>query len=184
MFFHDKPGWSIALRIVLVLVLIGGMVWITRAAFYQGVAVGAGKVGPGYRMFSGDDDMMNFENQDGYHGEYMNSGNMLFHHPGAVRPYSGFAGPMGYHAGGGFATGAFHVIFGILGFFLLVKLIVGFGGMGMYRYGPMGWGPGGRGYHTGHHRHHDGHCSCCAGEHDEAGAPEKAPEGKSKKKSA
>ena len=45
MFFHDKPGWGITLRMDLVLVLIAGMAWVTRAAFYRGVAVGAGQMG-------------------------------------------------------------------------------------------------------------------------------------------
>ena len=184
MFFHDKPGWGIALRIVLVLLLIGGMAWITRAAFYKGVASGAGKVGPGFMMHSGDDDMAEFHHQDGYADYHGNSGYMSSHHPGTAMPHSGFGGPMGYRSGRGFGTGAFHFLFGILGFFLLLKLIFGFGRMGMHRYGPMGWGPGGRGYHGGHYRHHRCHCPECSGEGDEDVTPEKAPESKTKKKSA
>ena len=200
MFFHDKPGWGVALRIGLVLLLIGGMVFVTRAAFYKGVAAGAGNMGPGYMTFSGDDDMMEFHHDDGH----MESGDMFFHHPGNTMPhsgyagsmghysghagpmgqYSGYAGRMGHHSGGGFGTGLFHFIFGILGFFLLVKLIFGFGGMGMYRYGPMGWGPGGRPYHGGHYRHHRCYCPQCSSERDEEGTPEKGPASKPKKKSA
>ncbi len=202
MYFHDKPGWGIALRIGLVLLLIAGMAWVTRAAFYRGVAAGAGNMAPGFMAFSGDDDMMDF--QDGHMDNYGKSGEMFFHHPGTARPFSGTAGPMGhysgyagqmghysgyaspmsYHSGSGFATGFFHLLFGILGFFFLVKLIFGFGGMGMYRYGPMGWGPGGRGYHPGHYRHHRCHCPACSGEGDEEVTPEKAPASKSKKKVA
>ena len=33
MFFHDKPGWSIALRVILVLLLIGGVVWARPGSF-------------------------------------------------------------------------------------------------------------------------------------------------------
>jgi len=184
MFFHDKPGWGIALRIVLVLVLIGGMAWITRAAFYRGVAAGTRNVGPGFMMFSGDNDMEDFHHQDGYQDYHGNSGYMFSHHPGTARPYSGFGGPMGFHSGGSFGTGAFHFLFGILGFFLLLKLIFGFSGMGMHRYGPMGWGPGRRPYHPGHYYHHRGHCPHCYGEHGEDEAPEKAQESKPKKKSS
>ena len=194
MFFHDKPGWGIALRIVLVLLLIGGMVWVTRTAFYKGVAAGTGKMDPGYMMSSGDDDMMESHHKDGFMDDYGKSGEMFFHYKGKTMPHSGYAGSMGHysgyagrmgrHSGGGFGTGVFHFIFGILGFFLLVKLIFGFGGMGMYRYGRMGWGPGGRGYHGGHYRHHRCHCPECSGEGDEDVTPEKAPESKTKKKSA
>jgi hypothetical protein len=181
MFFHDKTGWGIALRIVLVILLIGGMVWITRAAFYQGVAAGAGRVGPGYMMFSGDDDMMDFHHPEGYQDNYGKSGEIFSHHPGTFRPYALSTGPMGYHSGGGFATGAFHFIFGILGVFLLIKLIFGFGSMGIHRYGPMGWDPGGRFYHPGHYYHHRGYCPCCCGEHEKDQTPKKAPEDKPKK---
>lgn len=193
MFFHDKPGWGIALRIVLVLLLIGGIVFVTRAAFYKGVAAGAGKTGPGYMTFSGDDNMMDFHHKEGYMDDYGKSGEMFYHHPGKTMPhsgytgsmghYSGYAGRMGHYSGGGFGTGLFHFFFGILGFFLLVKLIFGFGGMGMYRYGPKGWGPGGRGYHGGHYRHHRCYCPECTGEGDEEVTPEKAPASKTKKKS-
>ena len=184
MFFHDKPGWGIALRIVLVLVLIAGMAWITRAAFYQGVAAGARNVGPGYMMFSGDNNMEEFHHQDGFENYYGDSGYTFSHHPGTARPYAGFGGPMGFHAGGSFGTGAFHFLFGILGFFLLLKLIFGFGGMGMHRYAPMGWGPGRRPYHPGHYYHHRGHCPHCYEEHGEDEAPEKAQESKPKKKAS
>ena len=194
MYFHDKPGWGIALRIGLVLLLIAGMAWVTQAAFYRGVAAGAGNMTPGFMAFSGDDDMMDFHHQDDYQDFYGKSGDMFFHHPDTARPSQGFCGPMGhysgytspmsYHPGSGFATGFFHLLFGILGFFLLVKLIFGFGGMGMYRQGPMGWGPGGRFYHPGHYRHHRCHCPECSGEGDEDATPEKAPPSKSKKKVA
>ena len=184
MFFHDKPGWGIALRIVLVLLLIGGMVWITRAAFYRGVSAGAGNVGPGFMMFSGDDDMMDFHHQDGYGDYHGKPGYMFSHHPGTAMPHSGYTSPMGFHSGRGFGTGAFHFLFGILGFFLLLKLIFGFGSMGMHRYGPIGWGPGGRPYHRGHYYHHRGHCPHCSEEHDENEAPQKDKVSKPKKKVA
>ncbi len=184
MFFHDKPGWGIALRIFLVILLIGGMVWITRAAFYRGVAAGAGKMGPEYMMLSGDEDMMDFHHPEGFQDDYGKSGEMFFHHPGNSRPYARSAGPMGHHSGGSFTSSGFHMLFGFLGFLLLIRLIFGFGGVAMHRYGPMGWGPGGRGHHARHYYHHRDHCSCCCGEHDEEKAQEKAPEKKPKKKAA
>ncbi len=184
MFLHNKPGWGIALRIVLVLLLIGGMVWVTRAAFYRGVAAGAGNMAPGFMAFSGDDDMMDYHHQGDYQDFDGKSGEMFFHHPGTARPSHGFSGPMGhysgytspmsYHSGSGYATGFFHLLFGILGFFFLVKLIFGFGGMGMYRQGPMGWGPGGRFYHPGHYRHHRCHCPECSDEGERRGHSRKS----------
>lgn len=173
-FFHDKPGWSIALRIVLVLLLIEGLAWITRAAFYQGVAVGTGKVNPGYMMFSEDDDMMDFHHPDGdeFHDGF--SGYMFSHRPGSTRPYTGYGGPMGHHSEGSFISGFFHLLFGFLGFLLLIKLIFGFGGVGMYRYGPMDWGPGRQGHHGQHHHHH--RCDCNCDHRDKQPAPDEKPQ--------
>jgi len=175
--FHDKPGWGIALRVVLVLVLIGGMFWVTKAAYYQGLAAGAGKAAPGYMMFSGGEDDFDFHHMDGYRDHYQNSGGMFYHHPGKTTPYGGYPGHMGYPSGGSFASGFFHLLFGVLGFFLLARLIFGFGGM--HRYGPMG-----PGYHGGHYRYHRCNCPECAGEGMEEKAPEKAPASKTKKKVA
>jgi len=190
--FHDRPGWGIALRVVLVLLLIGGVVWTTHAAYLYGMAAGAGKTGPGYAMYADHDQMMDFHHQDGDYDEmmeshhqdgdqdyYHHSGEGFSHHPGSyshhggyagrMGHYSGHAGPMGHQSGGGFGTGVFHFIFGILGFFLLVKLIFGFGRFGMHRYGHMGWGPGGHGHHQGCQ------CNCNCGEHEEEKAPEEKP---------
>ena len=36
MFFKNKPGWSIALRILLVVLLVGGVYALTRGAYYKG----------------------------------------------------------------------------------------------------------------------------------------------------
>ena len=41
MFFQKNRGWGIAFRIIMVLVLIGGVVAITRGAFYMGYQRGA-----------------------------------------------------------------------------------------------------------------------------------------------
>lgn len=194
MYFHDKPGWGIALRIVLVLLLIAGVAWIARTAFYKGIAAGSVKMGPGYMMSSDYDDEMEFHHMDDYKDYDVKPGEMFYHHPGTTGSFHGFSGPMGHHSGyssqmnyysrGSHGTVFFHMLFGILGFLLLGKLIFGFGSMGMFRYGPMGWGPGGRGYHGGPYRYHRCHCPECSGEGDEEQAAEKAPASKSKKKVA
>lgn len=185
MFFQDKPGWGIALRVILVLLLIAGLAWALQAAFYKGYAVGAARTGPGGMMFLDEGYDMEFDRGEIFSGSFGERGGMFFHHTNSFRPYHGYAGGMGYPGGmgysphGSFGVGVFHVLFGILGFFLLAKLIFGLGGMGRFhRYGPMGWGPRGKGYHPGHYYHHSGGCPCCSGEEGEAEAPEEKPKKK------
>ncbi len=178
MFFQDKPGWAIALRVVLVLILIAGAVWAVQAAFYKGYAAGAGKDGYRSAMYFGDGDEMGFHHQDSYFGYDKGSKDMHFHHPGASRSFHGYPGGMGYPTFHSFGGGFFHIIFGILGLFLLGRLIFGFGGMSMYHR----YGPGGKGRHYGHYYHHAGHCPCCSEEDLDEQAPEAAAESKPTKK--
>jgi len=180
MFFHDKPGWAIALRIVLVLILIGGVAWAVQAAFYKGYAVGAGKDGYGSPMPFADGDEMGFHHQDTYFGHQRDSRAMLYHHPGANKPFHGYSGGMGYSSSHNFGGGFLHIILGILGLFLLGKLIFGFGGMRTYRR----YGPGGRGRHYGHYYHHPGHCPCCSEEGLDEEVPETSAETKTTRKTA
>ncbi len=134
---------------------------------------------------------MEFHRGEMFSGPYGEMDGMYFHHAEGYNPHfgprigRGYAGGMGYPGGmgysphGSFGVGVFHVLFGILGFFLLAKLIFGLGGMGRFhRYGPMGWGPRGKGYHPGHYYHHTGDCPCCSGEDGEAEAPEEKPKKK------
>jgi len=174
MFFHKNPVWGIVFRILLVVLLIGGVFAITRGAFYRGYAVGVGARGADLSRFSHDPGDMMFSNQRG------------------VTPFYGYPGGMDFHSRGGFGVGIWHILFGLLGLFLLVKFIMGFSYMSMYSRWDKHGDPEGKGYrmvppwfhspyYWHHQRYHD-EC-CCDDEKEEAAQEPAAPEKPKKKKS-
>lgn len=148
MFFHDKPGWGIAFRILMVVLLVVGIAALSRYAFYRGYSAGVGTVpdGMAFSKFHDTDSPMGFSNRF----EYMPHQGF----PGSMHD-QGYLGGMHYPTRVGFGGSGLHILFGILGFFLLVKLIMGMGGHRMYHRGPGYYG------HFRHHPHHGPyHCEC------------------------
>lgn len=167
MFFHNRSGWGIAFRILMVLLLIAGAIALTRVAFYKGYTIGAQAGGKDYSGYQGKEKPLDYH----YQKEYLPQKGYL--------PQHGYYSGKHYPPGGGFGGGALHIILGVLGLFLLVTLILGFGGMSMYhRYSPIGWGYRGPGHYYNHH----GHCPYCSGDHLDEEAPEVVEEKKPKKK--
>jgi hypothetical protein len=182
MFFHDKPGWGIALRIVLVLLLIGGAVWVTRAAFYQGYAAGVKQNGYQSGMFFGDGDKMESHHMDEFMTQQGYSNGMFFHHQGGSQFYRGYPGTMGYPARGGFGMTAVHFLLGILGVILLFKLVMGRGGMRYYGHRWMARDAEGKLYPHAPYYHHHCQCPCCTGEDGDQQTPEAPAEEKPTRK--
>lgn len=149
MFFNDKPGWGIAFRILMVVLLVVGIAALSRYAFYRGYSAGVstGPDGMVFSRFHDTDGPMVFHCKPGYMPHQV--------YPGSMHN-QGYPGGMHYPSMVGFGGSGLHILFGILGFFLLAKLIMG--GRRMYHRGP--------GYY-GHHRYHPHHgqhhceCDCC-----------------------
>lgn len=160
MFFQRKSGWGIAFRIIMVLVLIGGAVAITRGVFYMGYQRGAaGEV----------------ENLDGsfmFHDRWGTKGYM---------PHMGYPGGSYMMHRGFFGGSILPFLFILFGGIFLVKMIFG---AGMYRRGMKPGGPDGKGpgmyppyfyRHPHHWRHHGYRCDC--GCEDDPEAEGKEPVG-------
>lgn len=186
MFFQKNPGWGIVFRIVVVLLLIGGVFALTRFAFVRGYSVGLGTSGSEFSEYYDHDGPMRFHDQDviPHMGCLPQQGFMP--HKGYLpqqgfMPQMGMSGGMYYPSQVGFGGGVLHFLFGILGLVLLVKLILWITGMGMY-------GPRRHYIHRGHHMghpyygsHHRCQCECCNEDQPE-GEPEEAPKEKGSKK--
>jgi len=158
MFFQKKPGWAIAFRIIMVLVLIGGVVAITRGAFYMGYQRGAAS-----EVKDLDGDFM-FHDDWGTKGHYP----QMRYPGGSYMMYRGFPG-----------GSILPFLFILFGGIFLVKMIFG---ASMYRRGMKPGELDGKGsgmypphfYHHPHHwRHYGYHCDC--GCEDEPEAEGKEP---------
>jgi len=181
MFFHKRTGWGIAFRIFMVLLLIGGVVAITRGAFYKGYSIGASQSQNDISMFKDGRESFTFHDPSG----------TMFHksYPGGMYQ-QGYPGSMYYPSHVNFGGAALHILFGILGLFILGKIFMGFTGMGMYHRRMMYRDPDGKGYgpyppffhhpHFGwHHRYYDENYGNDEAEEE---APDPAVKGKTKKK--
>jgi len=182
MFFHDKPAWGIALRVILVLILIGGAVLAVRSAFYRGYAVGVGTAGSGSPFFFRDGNQLDFHHQDELMPGHMDPDDMFYYHQGSWMGPQAYPGMMGYPSRGGFWSGGLHILLGMLGFFLLAKLILGFGYRSWYWGGMMARDPEGKYYHHPHFYHHRCGCPCCSGNDPEEKVQEAPAEEKPAKK--
>ena len=181
MFYHNKPGWGIALRILLVLLLIGGVIAVTRAAYFKGYYTGIGTGGIKSTKFYEDSDKMPFQADSTKKEFQKDSDKMEFY----GQPYYGQKGYMPQHyypgsmhypsRGGFFGIGTLHVILGILGLIVLVKLFMGFSGRRMYLHRMMHGDPDGKRYHRyPPYFHFPYYCPYCSGEHPEADEDKKS----------
>jgi len=158
MFFQKNPGWAIAFRIIMVLVLIGGVVAITRGAFYMGYQRGAASEEKDL-----DGDFM-FHDDWGTKGYYP----QMRYPGGSYMMYRGFPG-----------GSILPFLFILFGGIFLVKMIFG---ASIYRRGMKPGEPDGKGsgmypphfYHHPHHWRHYGYHSDCGCE-DEPEAEGKKP---------
>jgi len=193
MFYHNKPGWGIALRIFLLLLLIGGAIAVTRAAYIKGYHTGLGTEGIKSVKFYGDSDKKPFQADSTKKDFQKDSDKMEFYGQQGYKTYYGQKGYMPQHyypgsmyylsRGGFFGIGTLHVILGILGLIVLVKLIMGFSGRRMYRHRMMHGDPEGKRYHRyPPYFHFPYYCPYCSGEHPEEESPEADEDKKSKKK--
>ncbi|MCJ7717764.1 MAG: hypothetical protein MUO54_14765 [Anaerolineales bacterium] len=165
MFFRKMSGWGIFFRIVMILVLIGGAVAITRGVFYMGYNQGIASDGADL------------------------DGSFLFHDGWGTK---GYMPHMGYPGGAymphrvGFGGSILPFLFLFFGGIFLVKMFMGFAGMGMYYRGNKGGDPEGKGcgmvppfmHHPYYRHHHRVHCDCGCEDDPEGESKEPVDEGK------
>ena len=178
MFFHNKPGWRIFFQVFLVLLLIAGVFAVSRVAYYKGYARGTQVEGKELVGYYGKDNPMDYHHKNDYMPQ------MGYVPQKGYMPQNSYPGGMHYPSRVGFfGGGALHFILGILGLIVLVKIIMGFSGMSMYRRRMMHGHPDGKRYPMyPPFFHNPYHCPCCSGDVPEEDGPETVEEKKTKKK--